>query len=116
MFKSCMSCGEPLKGRSDKKFCCDQCRNAHNNFLNSDTTNYMRNINNILRKNRRILAELNQGKSLVPRDRLIRLGFNFNFHTDSTPSSKGKIYIFCYDQGYVELPNEMVNIIVRGET
>ncbi|MBN2521295.1 MAG: hypothetical protein JXB17_12355, partial [Bacteroidales bacterium] len=57
--KLCTECGEPIHGRSDKKFCCDQCRNIFNNRLNSNLNNYMRNINNVLRKNRRILAELN---------------------------------------------------------
>jgi len=46
----CLECGEPLIGRSDKKFCDDQCRNAYNNKLNRDHINLYRNINNKLRK------------------------------------------------------------------
>ena len=62
--KVCLDCGETIKGRSDKKFCNDICRNSYNNKLNSDTTNYVRNVNNILRKNRRVLEEL------IPEERL----------------------------------------------
>jgi hypothetical protein len=47
-----------------QKFCSDGCRNAYNNKINKDSTNFMRNINNKLRKNYRILSELNvEGKS-----------------------------------------------------
>ena len=56
--KNCLTCDKPLKGRSDKKFCDDYCRNNYNNQLKSITTNQMRNVNNALGKNRRILEEL----------------------------------------------------------
>ena len=55
--KKCIECNKLLKGRADKKFCDDLCRNSYNNKLNSDTNGYVRNINNTLRKNRRILEE-----------------------------------------------------------
>ncbi|HET9053883.1 MAG TPA: hypothetical protein VFM90_06915, partial [Cyclobacteriaceae bacterium] len=57
--KICQECGEKIIGRVDKKFCSDTCRISFNNKLNSDGTNYVRNVNNTLRKNRRILTELN---------------------------------------------------------
>jgi hypothetical protein len=41
-----------------QKFCSDGCRNAYNNKINKDSTNFMRNINNKLRKNYRILSAL----------------------------------------------------------
>ena len=36
MNSTCPECGDKLKGRADKKFCSDACRNAYNNKLNSD--------------------------------------------------------------------------------
>ena len=64
--RKCIECGDSFHGRADKKFCSDQCRSAYNNRLNSDATNFVRNINNTLRKNRRILEELNpSGKTKV---------------------------------------------------
>ena len=59
MNKVCLECGEKIVGREDKKFCSDGCRNAYNNKMNKDSNNLMRNINNKLRKNYRILCELN---------------------------------------------------------
>ena len=84
MEKSCLQCGDKISGRSDKKFCSDYCRNAFNNDQNRDVNNYVRNINNILRKNRRILAELNVpgitggaplGPPAAPEGLLLREGF-----------------------------------------
>jgi len=57
MKKKCAECGDEFIGRADKKFCSDQCRSAFNNKLNSDHSQFMRNVNNILRKNRRIQAK-----------------------------------------------------------
>ena len=59
MSKTCLECGDKIIGREDKKFCSDGCRNAYNNKMNKDQNNLMRNINNKLRKNYRILCELN---------------------------------------------------------
>ncbi len=59
MDKNCLECGDKIVGREDKKFCSDGCRNAYNNKINKDSTNFMRNVNNKLRKNYRILSALN---------------------------------------------------------
>ena len=64
--RNCQECNLKLSGRKDQKFCSDYCRNTFNNRLNEDATNYVRRINNILRKNRRILSQLNpKGKMTV---------------------------------------------------
>ena len=63
MERNCLECGRSLIGRSDKKFCSDDCRTNHNNKQNSDQTNYIRRVNNILRKSRRILVQL---KTVTP--------------------------------------------------
>jgi predicted nucleic acid-binding Zn ribbon protein len=47
--KNCLECAEKL-WVEDKKFCSDGCRNAYNNKINKDNINFMRNINNKLRK------------------------------------------------------------------
>jgi len=54
--RRCLDCQEPLKGRADKKFCNDLCRNNYNNRLKSESNNLVRRINGILRKNRNILV------------------------------------------------------------
>src|SRR5688572_19823179 len=88
--KTCVECGITLKGRADKKFCSDQCRSTYNNKLNSDETSYMRNVNNILRKNRRILLDLNpEGKNRVSREKLRTKGFDFNYFTSTYTTKEG---------------------------
>ncbi|NLL27205.1 MAG: hypothetical protein GX259_00240 [Bacteroidales bacterium] len=111
--KKCLECGEPLLGRIDKKFCGDQCRNSYNNRMNSDSTNIVRNINNRLRKNRRILAELNpEGKAKVHKDQLLSKGFNFKYNTHTYTTQKGATYFFVYDQGYLQIEDNFYVLVV----
>ena len=89
--RRCLECGAPFKGRVDKKFCSDTCRVAFNNRLNSDDTSYVRNINNILRKNRRILISMNPtGKNKVSYDKLKARGFDFNHFTSTYKRAKAR--------------------------
>jgi hypothetical protein len=114
--KVCLECGEKIIGRSDKKFCSDQCRVAYNNRLNSNETNFMRNVNNVLRKNRRILIELNTtGKSRVSRERLNEKGFDFNYFTSTYTTKEGSIYHYCYEQGYLAVDKNWFLLVVKKE-
>ncbi|MBI4931116.1 MAG: DUF2116 family Zn-ribbon domain-containing protein [Bacteroidetes bacterium] len=109
MAKECLECGEPIKGRIDKKFCSDLCRNAYNNKQNSDTTNYMRSVNTILRKNRRILlekVEQGKGKANVHKEKLHEKGFSFKHITHTYKTKKGDTYYFCYEYGYLPLEKD----------
>ncbi len=114
--RQCLNCGYELLGRSDQKYCSDLCRNAYNNQLNSDSTNFIRNINNTLRRNRRILAKLcPYSKSKSSKGQMTSEGFNFLYHTNVYHTKKGQQYVFCYDYGYLELSNEEVVIVKRKE-
>lgn len=115
--KLCLDCGEVIKGRSDKKFCNDICRNSYNNKINSDTTNYVRNVNNILRKNRRILEETLKGETTtIPKQKLIDKGYNLKFYTNHIITKNNHQYVYCYEFGYLFLDKEMVLIVKRKET
>jgi hypothetical protein len=114
--KTCLECGDRIAGRADKKFCSDHCRTAHHNRLNGDATNFVRNINNILRKNRRILAELNsKGKAKVAVRKLIDRGFQFGYCTSVANTPEGATCTFCYDQGYQPLEENLYLLVVREE-
>jgi len=114
MKKKCLECGDEFTGRVDKKFCSDQCRTSFNNKLNSDANNYVRNINNILRKNRRILTELNpHGKSKVHKDKMLERGFKFSYFTNIYKTKAGKSYYFCYEQGYLPIDNDYYALVIR---
>lgn len=116
MKKACLECKDSFQGRADKKFCSDQCRTTYNNRLNSDSNNFIRNINNILRKNRRILAELNpKGKAKIHRDKLLEKGFKFSYFTNIYETKGGNVYHFCYEQGYLLLQDGWCALVVRQE-
>ena len=114
--KPCMACGIPIKGRSDKKFCDDYCRNVYNNDLKSGSNNYVRNINNGLRKNRRILEEcvaVAEETGKTTKDKLLHKGFQFKYFTHTYTNKKGSLYYFCYDYGYLPLENDWY-LVVRS--
>ncbi|OVE56693.1 hypothetical protein [Chryseobacterium mucoviscidosis] len=109
---NCLECGEKIIGRSDKKFCNDACRNAYNNKQNKDSSNLMRNINNKLRKNYRILTEVNtDGKTKVAKSKLDGLGFDFDYITNLKVYKNGSEYRFIYDYGYKLLEDDFVLIV-----
>ncbi len=113
--RRCLDCDEPIAGRVDKKFCSDQCRNNYNNKLNSDQHNFVRNVNNALRKNRRILQELNpEGKVKVHKQKLLEKGFDFTYHTNIYTTQKGVQYYFCYEQGYLPLEHDFYFLVVNS--
>ncbi len=104
MKKECLECGEEFSGRSDKKFCSDYCRNTFNNKVDTDTKNLIRNTNNRLKKNYKILIELNpSGKTKIPKQKLTDLGFNFNLFTSLYTTKTGNTYFYVYNQGYLPL-------------
>lgn len=112
--KTCEVCGDKFHGRADKKFCSDQCRTAHHNENNRDATNFMRNVNNMLRKNRRILAALNPNeKAKTTKTELLDKGFKFSYFTNLYETKAGKVYYFCYDQGYIDIGDGKYAIVRR---
>ena len=114
MANLCKECNRELFGRIDKKFCSDQCRTTYNNNRNRDINGYVRKVNTILKKNRKILLELNpNGKIKIHKDRLLDRGFNFDYFTNQYITKKGNIYYFCYDQGYIAFDNDMYALVVR---
>src|SRR5690606_37824737 len=114
----CLACGKAVKGRTDKKFCNDYCRNNYNNLLKSDTNNLVRNINNALGKNRRILEGfLIKGEETANTtgDTLLEKGFLFKYNTHTYTNKQGNIYYFCYDLGYLPLENDWYLLVRRKE-
>ena len=114
--RECIECKEPVRGRVDKKFCSDYCRNTYNNRVNKDSKNLIRNINNRLRKNYKILSVLNSsGKTKVTRTKLYDKGFDFQFFTSIYKTKTGNTYFYIYDQGHLSLENEFFLLIKRDK-
>ena len=114
MQKQCLECSNKIVGRIDKKFCSDGCRNTYNNRVNKDSKNLIRNTNNRLRKNYRVLELLNPNqKTKTSRAKLIEAGFDFNYFTSIYRTKAGTIYYFVYDQGYLPLDNDFYALVKR---
>jgi len=113
----CKECGEEIKGRSDKKFCDDSCRNNYNNKLNSDGNNLVRNINNILRKNRRTLKQALKREELLKlnKQKLIDQQFNFMYFTHIVNTKNNTTYYYCYEYGYLLLENNQILIVKKRD-
>jgi hypothetical protein len=112
----CLDCGEVLHGRVDKKFCDDQCRSNFNNRLYSETNTHVRQINNILRRNRKILEELNPtGKTKVSKKKMINKGFDFSYLTSFYKTNSGKTRYFCYEHGYLFLDRDELLLVKRED-
>jgi hypothetical protein len=114
--RECLECGTSLMGRVDKKFCNDQCRNSYNNRLNKDANDYVRRVNVILRKNRRILSKLMPGeKARTTKEKLLLNGFNFYYYTNIYRTKQGKTYYFVYELGYLELEDEQYALVRKQD-
>jgi hypothetical protein len=116
--KICLFCKKPVKGRSDKKFCDDYCRAAYNNELKSAANNYIRNVNNALGKNRRILESLlpeGEATAKTNHNKLIEKGFQFKYHTHQYTAKNGNTYFYCYEYGYLPLENNWFLIVKRND-
>ncbi len=111
MERVCLDCGARLLGRSDKKFCSDQCRNNYNNRLNRDQNNYVRNVHAQLRRNRRVLADLyDDGHRRIHHDALIARGYNFTFFTHLVETLEGVRWSYCFEYGFREIDSEYVEL------
>ncbi|MFN8290167.1 MAG: hypothetical protein U0U70_07920 [Chitinophagaceae bacterium] len=118
--KTCLACGEVLRGRVDKKFCNDYCRNNFNNLQKAKgaQSSLVRNINNALLKNRKILEGLlpeTEETAKANRDKLQRLGFQFRYLTHIYTTKTGKTYYYCYDYGYLPLENDWYLVVRKKE-
>jgi hypothetical protein len=99
------ACGKPVKGRTDKKFCDDYCRNRFNNQLTQEAAApVVKHINQVLKHNRGILQRLilpSEAMGKCPRQRLVDAGYNFQYLTHRYTNKKGSVDQFCYEYGYL---------------
>ncbi|MGB7527672.1 hypothetical protein [Sphingobacterium cellulitidis] len=115
--RNCKECEQPIKGRTDKRFCNDNCRNAFNNRENSKEYNILKKINTQLRKNRKILSNLLAEEKMIKisKNKLLGEGFSMVYHTHRILTTKGQQYIFCYEYGYLEIGQDYILIVKSKE-
>lgn len=112
--KNCLTCGNELHGRSDKKFCDDQCRTTYNNRFKTESLQ-VKAINAALRKNRKILESFllpykDKTTVNVSLNKLNGTGFNYTYNTHTLNTRSGN-YVFCYEYGYRMLDDAFVMIV-----
>jgi len=114
----CQHCGEMLKGRSDKRYCNNYCKNAYFNEKKKNEHEQIRSIDLVLKKNRRILRDALAGrkKRIIGENRLLELGFVFKYHTHIVISRTTNRWIFCYDHGYSSTAARKFVLVHAGQS
>ena len=112
----CLQCGVDItKGRSDRKFCSDGCKNLFHNKLKIQEHHEIKKVDTILKRNRRILKKIfnpRKEEVFVNKEVLLKQGFDFNFHTHTHITKKYKNeFTFCYDYGYLEIAKDRYRLI-----
>lgn len=110
--KHCLECGIGIIGRTDKKFCSDNCRNHYNNALHKQRNATLTIINKKLKKNATILGRLaGYGVYHIKTKVLLDEGFDFEFFTHQLTAPDGKKYKYCYNYGYHMVNTEDIILI-----
>ncbi len=107
--RHCLACDTPLKGRTDKKFCDYNCRNAHHNFKNRFNKAEIQKVHRALMKNYHILEELLQNKvESIDITAIQAIGFDIRLQTKQIKDPVlGKVS-FLYDIPFQQNEEEIV--------
>jgi predicted nucleic acid-binding Zn ribbon protein len=106
--RKCLFCYTPLQGRSDKKFCDDNCRNCYHNKNKSKSRSSIKKINIILKRNFEILEKLvSQNKKIptVEEAEILAMDFDLTYSTHSIRDKEGRKVNYCYDYGFYKIQN-----------
>ncbi|MCF1423242.1 hypothetical protein [Mangrovimonas futianensis] len=101
---TCMSCGKELTGRIDKRFCDLHCKSSyHYRRSLEEEPRFYNKVDNQLKQNRRILKSYNKaGKATVRSSTLKDKGFDPHFFTHYWKNTKGDVYLFVYEYGFLK--------------
>ena len=102
---TCLHCKKILEGRSDKKFCDSLCRGIyHYEKVKVEPSSFYFKVQQQLKNNRKILRKFNPGgKATVREELLLDEGFDPSFFTHYWKNSKGKVYFFVYEFGFLKI-------------
>ena len=103
MNRQCITCQTILKGRIDKKFCCDYCKSLFHYSKRQEEDKLYKSIDRQLKLNRKILKFFNKaGKATVRATKLLEMNFNPNYFTHYWKNRKGDVYLFVYEYGFLK--------------
>jgi hypothetical protein len=118
-YKECLHCQKQLIGRTDKKFCDPQCKSGYQYQQSKEQPErFFDKVENQLKLNRKILKEYNKGGKVTVRVQLLnKLGFNPNFFTHYWKNSKGDVYLFVFEYGFLRKEEHNVDkyILVKWQ-
>ena len=115
--KTCPTCGvEIMSGREDKKFCSPTCKSAYQYEVRKKEDSFYFEVDRALKTNRKILKKYNvKGYTTVRKLDLIEEGFNPNYFTHYWKNKEGKVYLFVYDHGFLEIHQKGISKLVLVE-
>lgn len=97
--KVCLYCEKPIdlqKGRKDRRFCDEICKNRFHNTKTWTEEKEIKRIQLVLKKNRRILKKMfgRKDKDEIAKERLLKEGFEFTYHTHFVKDTYKIIKVF----------------------
>lgn len=112
----CIQCGAEGRGRSDKRFCSKDCKNAWHAARREELRAIMGEVNGALRRNWTLLVRVLDGayRKQVRRAELEALGFRWNYMTELFMGEGGRTFHLVYDCAWAELPDGDVLILRKG--
>ncbi|MEX2484790.1 MAG: hypothetical protein WED10_09525 [Brumimicrobium sp.] len=110
--KECNYCGSEFKGRANKKFCSNSCKNSFHNEEYRTTNSAIFKLDKKLHKNRAVLKDMYQvyRSSPIPLSILQARGFELKYHTHNFNAPSGEKYTMVYDYGYKMSYDDQVQI------
>lgn len=107
----CLECGDKIRyGRTDKKFCCEECKNKHYNRLAKDSRKLRRKVLRQLDRNYEILESfLHSGMTSADLTDIMSMGFSPGIVT-SCKRMRSRIEYTCFDIKYIMTPSRLSSI------
>ncbi len=103
MNRICPVCQQPFRGRTDKIYCSNKCKSINQYEKRQQTETFYLKVEKQLRTNRKVLRRYNKaGKAVVRAEALQKDGFNPKFFTHYWKSTKGDVYLFVYEYGFLK--------------
>ncbi len=107
----CLECGDRIRyGRTDKKFCCNECKTRHYNRQAKESRSFRRKVLRQLDRNYGILESLLlSGVTAADMTDLMSMGFSPALVT-SCKRTRTRIEYACYDIKYIMTPSRLSSI------
>lgn len=107
----CLECGDQIRyGRTDKKFCCDECKNRHYNNMARTSRTFKRKVLSMLSRNYDVLNELmRSGAVSVDMIDAVSMGFVPGIMTSCRKSGRHDEF-GCFDIRYMMTRSRIYSI------